>query len=318
MSRRRGFRPLIASALAWAAVVAAAAGAGQAGIAPVEKAPEPAGCRTISAAGAPVTLAFRSLRPGEAILVRLNDDAAVRKVELALGEQIRTLIPAGWGNPGYRTALLGIDLGKSPRGMTLEGRTERLDGTTETFEIPLAIEPREFPSTRLDVAPSMAVPPKEEQETIRRESELVAEILGNVSPDWLAGGAFQSPLPAYEPYPNFGQRRIYNRTVSSIHNGVDISAPRGTAAAAPGGGRIVLASRLYFSGWTVIIDHGQGVFSYCCHFDKLLVKRGEAVRKGQAIGLVGSTGRSTGPHLHWAVRIAASRVDPFSLLVLPL
>jgi murein DD-endopeptidase MepM/ murein hydrolase activator NlpD len=99
---------------------------------------------------------------------------------------------------------------------------------------------------------------------------------------------------------------------------VDIAAPRGTKAAAPNSGRIVLANKLYYSGWTVIIDHGRGVFTYCCHFDKLLVKRGDVVRKGQAIAEVGSTGRSTGPHLHWSARILAARVDPFSLAALPL
>jgi murein DD-endopeptidase MepM/ murein hydrolase activator NlpD len=70
--------------------------------------------------------------------------------------------------------------------------------------------------------------------------------------------------------------------------------------------------------WTVIIDHGHGVFTYCCHFDKLLVKRGDAVKKGQVIAEVGSTGRSTGPHLHWSARILSARVDPFSLAALPL
>jgi murein DD-endopeptidase MepM/ murein hydrolase activator NlpD len=204
--------------------------------------------------------------------------------------------------------------------------TERLagfDNLVKAFafsfaEIPLPVEPRKFPSTRLDVAPAMTNPPAKEMETIRRESVLVADVLNVVSPDWLAEGPFQSPLPAYEPYPNFGQQRIYNKTVASVHSGIDIAAPRGTEAAAPNAGRIVLAARLYFSGNTVIIDHGRGVFTYCCHFDALLVKRGDLVRKGQSIGKVGSTGRSTGPHLHWSVKILSARVDPFSLVALPM
>jgi murein DD-endopeptidase MepM/ murein hydrolase activator NlpD len=161
-------------------------------------------------------------------------------------------------------------------------------------------------------------PPKELMEAIRREAELVAEVLGRISPDWLADGPFQSPLPAFEPFPNFGQQRLYNKTVASVHAGVDIAAPRGTKAVATNSGRIVLANRLYYSGWTVIIDHGRGVFTYCCHFYKVLVKRGDMVRKGEAVAEVGSTGRSTGPHLHWSVRILSARVDPFSLLALPL
>lgn len=68
----------------------------------------------------------------------------------------------------------------------------------------------------------------------------------------------------------------------------------------------------------MIIDHGLGVFSYYCHFSKLLVKRGDLVRKGDQIAQVGSTGRSTGPHLHWSLRLLDSRIDPFSLVALPL
>ena len=108
----------------------------------------------------------------------------------------------------------------------------------------------------------------------------MAEVLGRVSPDWLAEGPFQSPLPAFEPFPNFGQQRLYNKAVASVHSGVDIAAPRGTEAVAPNSGRVVLANRLYYSGWTVIIDHGRGVFTYCCHFDELLVKRGDLGPQG--------------------------------------
>ena len=251
-------------------------------------------------------------------MARLSDGAAVKRIELRLDDQVRTLRPPGKKDPGSPMALLGIDMGKKPQDLIMKVKTERIDGTVESRDLTLTVAAREFPSTRLQVAPGMANPPKEVQEEIRRESELVAEVLSRVSPDWLAEGPFQSPLPDHEPFPNFGQRRIYNKAVSSIHSGVDVSAPRGTAAMASNSGRIVLASKLYLSGWTVIIDHGWGVFTYCCHFDKLLVKRGDAVRKGQRIALVGSTGRSTGPHLHWSVRIAASRVDPLSLLALPL
>jgi murein DD-endopeptidase MepM/ murein hydrolase activator NlpD len=83
-------------------------------------------------------------------------------------------------------------------------------------------------------------------------------------------------------------------------------------------GKVVLASHLYLSGKTVIIDHGQGVFSLYCHFSRILVKRGVTVKKGALIGKIGNTGRSTGPHLHWAFKIFDSRVDPYSLVCLPI
>ncbi|MGD0782126.1 MAG: M23 family metallopeptidase, partial [Candidatus Aminicenantales bacterium] len=259
--------------------------------------------RTLEPVEAPISLTYRSLQPGEAILVRLRDEASLKRIVLSLGGKVRVLEPAAGDSPGSPLALLGIDLGMKPQVLTLKVKTERLDGKTAYVELPLTVEPKKFPSTKLDVAPAMASPPAKELEAIRREAELVSDVLSLVSSDWLADGPFQSPLPNYEPFPNFGQQRIFNKTVASVHSGVDISAPRGTEEAAPNGGKIVLAARLYFSGYTVIIDHGRGVFTYCCHFDELLVKRGDLVRKGQAIGKVGSTGRSTGPHLHWSVLI---------------
>jgi len=77
---------------------------------------------------------------------------------------------------------------------------------------------------------------------------------------------------------------------------------------------VVLASNLYFSGNTVIIDHGLGLYTVYCHMSKLLVKRGAMVSRGQVVGLAGSTGLSTGPHLHWAAKINEARVDPLALL----
>jgi len=248
-------------------------------------------------------------------LAKLGNDPGVRRVVLRFLGQVRTLEPAEGG--GLPFGLFGLDLALEPGPRRLEVKIERSDRSSESLAREIIIEPKEFPSTRLRVSPKMIAPPPEEQERIKREQELVAAVLGTVTPDWLAEGAFVSPLEGFEPLPNFGQRRIYNEAVSSVHAGVDIGAPSGTPVRAPNGGRIVLASHLYFSGWTVIIDHGRGVFTYVCHFSEVLVKRGEAVRKGDVIARVGSTGRSTGPHLHWSVRIGPKRVDPFSLAALP-
>jgi len=291
------------------AAVLAAAAFGTAAVA--EKPP----LRTLTVPGIPVEILGRSFQPGEVLLARLGDDPAVRRVSVRWLGQVRMLEPADRG--GLPFGLFGLDLGLKAGSFPLEVKAEWTDGRTAAAKPEVAIEPKEFPSTRLSVAPNMVTPPREEQERIKREQELVAAVLGVVSPDWLADGAFISPLEAFEPFPNFGQRRIYNNAVSSVHAGVDIGAPWGTPAKAPNSGRVVLASHLYLSGWTVIIDHGRGVFSYACHFAELLVKRGDLVRKGEVIARVGSTGRSTGPHLHWSVRVGASRVDPFSLTRLP-
>jgi murein DD-endopeptidase MepM/ murein hydrolase activator NlpD len=100
----------------------------------------------------------------------------------------------------------------------------------------------------------------------------------------------------------------------STHSGVDIAAPYGSPVRASNSGRVVLAKDLYFSGKTVIIDHGLGLFTFYCHFSRLEVGRGDMVKKGTVIALAGSTGRSTGPHLHWGVKLQGRRVDPAALL----
>lgn len=272
--------------------------------------------RTLAVPGAPVELSFHALQPGEVFLVRRTaDDPSVKRVVLRFGGETRTLEYGVEDGPPPPFVLFGIDLGVKPGPHSLEVRVERPDGTSSSA-VSLTVEAREFPSTKLTVAPSMVSPPAKEQERIKREQELVAAVLSHRSPLWLAAGPFISPLPGFEPFKNFGQRRMYNTTVASIHSGVDIGAPAETPAIAANAGRVVMASDLYFSGNTVIIDHGQGVFTYYGHFSKLLVKRGDIVRKGDRIALVGSTGRSTGPHLHWSIRIGAARVDPFSLVAL--
>ena len=100
----------------------------------------------------------------------------------------------------------------------------------------------------------------------------------------------------------------------SAHSGGDFLSPSGTPIHAPAAGRIVLAENLYFSGNTVIIDHGAGLFSLLAHMSVVDVKTGDRVATGDVVGKVGATGRVTGPHLHWTVRANGARVDPLSLL----
>ena len=114
----------------------------------------------------------------------------------------------------------------------------------------------------------------------------------------------------------FGNQRIYNGTPKSPHSGMDIAAGTGTPIRAPAGGTVTLAQQdFYLTGGTVMIDHGHGIGSNFLHLSRLDVKVGDVVKQGDVIGAVGSTGRSTGPHLHWGMSWFDIRIDP--LLVLP-
>jgi murein DD-endopeptidase MepM/ murein hydrolase activator NlpD len=108
----------------------------------------------------------------------------------------------------------------------------------------------------------------------------------------------------------FGSQRILNGTPKQPHYGVDVAVPTGTKVVAPAGGIIALAEPdLYFTGGTIIVDHGHGLSSVVVHLSRLLVKPGERVRQGQLIALSGMTGRATGPHVHWGVYWFGAHVD---------
>jgi murein DD-endopeptidase MepM/ murein hydrolase activator NlpD len=109
---------------------------------------------------------------------------------------------------------------------------------------------------------------------------------------------------------------VFNGEPRSPHAGTDFLSPAGTPVKAPNTGRVVVARDLFFSGNTVVIDHGAATFSMLAHLSRIDVAEGERITRGQRVGLVGATGRVTGPHLHWALRVAGARVDPLSALAL--
>jgi len=259
--------------------------------------------------GAYVELRFRSLQPGEVLLVSLPDPSGVSRADVVFRDREYILTDA------QRFAVIGLDLGLEPGSYPMTVTFERADGGREAVRRDIVVEAKEFPRIKLWVKEAFVLPPKEVQERIRREAELIAWVYGIITPRWLGDGAFFQPIEG-EVFPNFGQRRIYNEAPRSTHAGVDIAAPLGIPIRAANSGKVVLASDLYFSGNAVIIDHGLGVFSFYGHMSKLFVKRGQAVKKGETIGRCGTTGRSTGPHLHWAIRVFDSRIDPLSLLAL--
>jgi murein DD-endopeptidase MepM/ murein hydrolase activator NlpD len=265
--------------------------------------------------GPVIGLKYRSLQPGEVIVATLENGKGVRRAVFHFRGRDYELDHSDDG--GGALVFIGLDLGTSPGTYLMTVTVERAGGAKEVLHRDIVVEAKEFPSKKLWVKEDFAVPPKAVEERIAREAELVGAVYARVSPRWMGRGDFILPHEG-KAFPNFGQRRIYNNKPRSTHGGVDIAAPMGAPIRAANAGNVVLASDLYLSGKTVIIDHGLGVFSSYGHMSKILVKREAVVGKGDVLGKAGSTGRSTGPHLHWAVRIYDARVDPFSLLGLRL
>ena len=178
--------------------------------------------------------------------------------------------------------------------------------------MPLAIERGLFSSRRLTVDPQFVNPPASAMERIAREAKEMAQLFAHPTPDRLWRGPFRMPVPGPSTS-SFGRLSILNGESRSRHQGADFRAAEGTEVRAPNAGRVVIAGDYYFSGNTVILDHGAGLFSLFAHFSKIGVGPGALVRTGDVLGEAGATGRVTGPHVHWAVRLNGASVDPLSL-----
>ena len=260
-----------------------------------------------------VTLDYRSLQPGELVRIAVTSLRPVQRIEVEFSGK---KYPMGKGQDSQAwLAFLGLDLGIAPGSYPIDILLLFEDGNYRKLRKEILVREKEFPSRKLWVKEEYVTPPEDVLERIRWESELLGIVLGIASPQWYGEGEFIIPSEGKANF-NFGERRIFNNEPRSPHGGVDISSPHGAAVRASNSGRVVLAKDLYFAGKTVIIDHGLGVFTQYLHFSKIIAKRGEFVKKGDVIGEIGATGRVTGPHLHWGLRVSGSRVDPFSLLEL--
>jgi murein DD-endopeptidase MepM/ murein hydrolase activator NlpD len=258
-----------------------------------------------------VTLDFRALQQGDIVRVSAEGKGLIRQAEvLFLG---KTYIMGKGQDPENWLAFLGLDLGIKSGTYTVEVSILFHDGHHRNIRREILIQDKEFPLKKLWVKQEYVTPPQEVLDRIQWESELLGQIYDIFTLQWYGEGVFIIPSEG-EANDNFGERRIFNNEPRSPHSGLDISSPFGAPVRASNSGRVVLAKNLYFAGNTVIIDHGLGVFTSYLHFSKILVKRGDMVRKGDIIGEIGATGRVTGPHLHWGVKVSGSRVDPFSLL----
>jgi murein DD-endopeptidase MepM/ murein hydrolase activator NlpD len=210
-------------------------------------------------------------------------------------------------------ALIGIGLDAEPGIYGLTVTVSLPSGGERHFYTKIAISEGTFREKRINVDRKFISPSREDEERIANEIVLTRDIYGKSEPHWLGRGNFILPVKG-KLVKNFGDRRIFNNNRRSRHRGIDIRSPAGRIVRAVNSGRIVMARDLYFAGQTVIIDHGIGLFSMYCHLSTLSAKEGTAVKKGQEIGRVGSTGRVTGPHLHWGIRLSDIYVNPLSLL----
>jgi murein DD-endopeptidase MepM/ murein hydrolase activator NlpD len=209
-------------------------------------------------------------------------------------------------------ALVGIDMQTKPGRHIIRGTVGYQDHTSATFEESLEILPKEFPEERVEVDEEYVTPSAENVKRAEAEAKRLEVLWKTSSLAKLWQGNFVQPVRA-KVTSEFGARRLLNNKPGSPHSGVDLDAPAGTPVKAANAGQVVVADELFLSGNTVVIDHGLGLYTIYCHGSKLVIKEGQSVKKGQVIARVGSTGRTTGAHLHWGCRLHGARVNALGL-----
>ncbi len=230
----------------------------------------------------------------------------------------------GMAQPGIALKLNGRDVpvAKDGRFVFGFGRDEPASAAFtihhrggQSEAIQLAIAPQTYDIQRIDgLPPAQVTPPPAVLDRIKRENAAIAAVRQRNTPrqDFLQGWIWPAKGPVSGVY---GSQRILNGEPRTPHYGLDIAAPTGSPVIAPAGGEVVLAEKdIYFTGGTIIIDHGMGINSAFSHLHSLNVKVGQQVKQGERIGTVGATGRATGPHLDWRVNWFDVRLDPHRLL----
>ena len=211
-------------------------------------------------------------------------------------------------------ALLGVDLEKAPGDYEFSVSATTENGEDAECTATLTVRAGKFATESLTVQQRFVEPNEQQAQRMAAEQEKLRQIFEHITPEKLWHGSFRLPLGSGVRGTNFGKRRILNGQPRSPHTGADFPAPTGTPIHATQSGRVVLAEELYFAGNTVIIDHGLGIYSLYGHLSATNVAVGDAVKAGAVIGKVGSTGRVTGPHLHWGVTVNKARVNPTQLI----
>ena len=280
-------------------------------------------CAVHNAAGDQIRYAVipESPRPGDPITIGANKtitEAILFVNERRVARAAAFAVPGDGRSPGFSAAILTL-----PATIDAGNAVIKLNSSMgQVAEIPVAITRREFRSETLNLTPALTTLVTETSPERTAESQRLWAILNTTGNQVYHSGPFVLPVTSTRRTSQFGTRRINQysdgRRVTSIHAGVDFGIPTGTEVFACGRGRVVLARMRIISGYSVIIEHAPGIYSIYYHLDSISAQEGAIVEAGEVIGLSGSTGFSTGPHLHWELRVSSENTDPDAFVARPL
>jgi len=260
-----------------------------------------------------VTVTPSVVRQGDVAVIVVTGAAGAPDMDGSVGSLPLFFFPYA---DGY-AALIGIDLeatpGKKPWrvGFVDRGGIARQNAGT------ISVKARTFPVQRLSLPGSLVDLSPENERRAEAEAARLRTLFDTITSERLWRGRFTRPLASEAKAEGFGSRRIINGKPRSPHSGLDFAVPAGTPVVASNRGRVALVVDFFFGGKTVALDHGEGLYTLYMHLDRADVAESALVERGSIIGAVGSTGRATGPHLHWAAHLRRARIDADALLKLP-
>lgn len=257
-----------------------------------------------------VSLQPEKAAPGQPLLIKIVNDKGISSISGRMGERPIYLF-AGPEKSFY--ALAGLDL--ETKEETLILHLSVMDSTGANFELrrDIEIQPRDYGVQSLTLPRSLVELDAVTLARVKEEAEFFEQVWATLTPERLWRGGFATPVNG--PITgSFGVRRLINGQERSRHAGVDLYAAEGTSVHAPARGRVALVGEFFFSGKSVVLDHGLGLFSSYFHLSNIEVKPNQEIEKGRVLGRVGKSGRATGPNLHWGVRLNGARVDPLALI----
>lgn len=261
-----------------------------------------------------VTARARALEPGEPVRFVATATGPVDAPRGRFLEQDLAFLPAS--DDGRTWVAWGAIPLDRKAGTVTTAFTTVARGTgaaVDPFTLTVRVRAKKFPEERLQVPQEYVTPKPEVDARIAAEQKLTKDVYARRTVRPVASAPFTKPVPG-DASAIFGSRRFFNGQPRATHPGVDLRAGTGTPVLAAGAGVVAVARELYFSGNVVVLDHGGGVFTIYAHLSRLDVKEGDEVAQAAPLGLSGATGRVTGPHLHWGLRIGEQVVDPRALL----
>jgi len=262
-----------------------------------------------------ITLSSQEITNGSPLLLQIETrklDPPVRDIRITFQKSVYPVYahPASPADKHFGLIAIPFRAPPGPAKLVLSWTNAAGD---HSRTIPFRVVAGKYKTDELKVDSSRVNPNKKNNERAQKEARKIKRIYAEGSITRLWDGDFQLPMTSDITSP-FGNKRVFNGQLKSFHNGVDFRARTATPVFAANSGIVKLAENLFYSGNAVVIDHGTGIFTIYAHLSRIDVAAGQHIEKGQPLGLTGATGRVSGPHLHWGVKVKGIAVNPLQLI----